>query len=60
MASTAPMLVDEWRSVWMASGVQCVIMAGTAMMPTQCVDNWDTIMVRKIIIHIMHMPIMQL
>ena len=34
--------VVEWRSVWMATGVQCVMMAGTAMMPTQCADNWDT------------------
>ena len=34
--------VVEWRSVWVASGVQCVMMAGTAMMLLQCVDNWDT------------------
>ena len=25
----------------MACGVQCVMMAGTAMMPPQCADNWD-------------------
>ena len=35
--------VVEWRSVWMATGVQCVMMAGTAMMLLQCVDNWDTV-----------------
>ena len=34
--------VVEWRSVWMATGVQCVMMAGTSMMLLQCVDNWDT------------------
>ena len=34
----------------MVCGVQYVMMAGTAMMPTQCVDNWGTITVRKIII----------
>ena len=26
----------------MAFGVQCVMMAGTAMMPPQCADNWGT------------------
>ena len=40
----------EWRSVWMATGVQCVIMAGTAMMPPQCVDNWDTL--KLVIMHL--------
>ena len=34
--------VVEWRSVWMATGVQCVMMAGTSMMLLQCADNWDT------------------
>ena len=33
----------EWRSVWVATGVQCVMMAGTAMMPSQCADNWGTL-----------------
>ena len=32
----------EWKSVREATGVQCVTMAGTAMMLPQCVDNWDT------------------
>ena len=41
------MQVVEWRSVWMVHGVQCVIMAGPTMMPTQFADNWDTIMVYK-------------
>ena len=27
----------------MACGVQCVMMAGTAMMPPQSADNWDTV-----------------
>ena len=36
------MQMVEWRSVWMAYGVQYVMMAGTAMMPPQCADNWDT------------------
>ena len=35
--------VAEWRSVWMAYGVQCVMMAGTSMMLPQCADNWDTL-----------------
>ena len=34
--------VDEWRSVCTAIGEQYVIVAGTAMMPTQFVDNSDT------------------
>ena len=39
------MQVVEWRSVWMVYGVQCVMMAGAAMIPPQCADNWDTITV---------------
>ena len=34
--------VDEWKSAWEVCGGQCVMMAGTAMMLLQCVDNWDT------------------
>ena len=45
MALTLIMQVVEWKSVWMVYGVQCVVMAGTAMMPPQCADNWDTITV---------------
>ena len=29
----------------MVYGVQCVTMAGTAMMPPQSADNWDTTIV---------------
>ena len=36
--------VVEWRYVWIATGVQCVTMAGTSLMPPQCADNWDTTM----------------
>ena len=35
------MPVVEWRSVWVATGVQCMIMHGPEMMPTQCADSWD-------------------
>ena len=35
--------VVEWRSVWMATGVQCVMMVGMLGMLPQCVDNWDTV-----------------
>ena len=38
----------EWRSVWVACGVQYVMMAGTAMMLPQCADNWDTVKPIKI------------
>ena len=27
----------------MTCGVQCAMMSGTAMMPPQCADNWDTL-----------------
>ena len=36
------MQVVEWRSVWIVYGVLCVMMVGTAVMPPQCADNWDT------------------
>ena len=39
---TVMKVVVEWRSVWVVYGVQCVIVDGTAMMPPQCADNWDT------------------
>ena len=29
----------------MVYGAQCVMMAGTVMMPLQCADNWDTTIV---------------
>ena len=35
------MQVVEWRCVWKVYGGQCVMMDGTEMMLTQCVDNWD-------------------
>ena len=35
----------------MVYGVQCVMMDGTAMMPPQCADNWDTITVCKTILY---------
>ena len=41
----------------MATGVQCVMMAGTAMMPPQCADNWDTTTVCNIIYSIYKMTI---
>ena len=46
------MQVVEWRSAWMAYGVQYVMMAGTAMMPLQCADNWDITTVCNIIYNI--------
>ena len=45
------MQVVEWRCVWKVYGGQCVMMDGTAMMLPQCVDNWDTITVCKIILY---------
>ena len=36
----------------MVYGVQCVMMAGTAMMPPQCADNWDTTIVRCVYVYI--------
>ena len=44
------MKVAEWRFAWAVYGVQCVMMAGTGMMPPQCADNWDTMTVSKICI----------
>ena len=38
----------------MATGGQCVMMDGTAMMLPQCVDNWDTI---KLVIHKCHLSL---
>ena len=38
----------------MATGGQCVMMDGTAMMLPQCVDNWDTM---KQVIHKCHLSL---
>ena len=50
MVLTLIMQVVEWRSVWMVYGVLCEMMAGIAMTPTQCADNWDAITVCKAIL----------
>ena len=35
----------------MVCGVQCVITGGQEMMPPQFADNWDTIMVCKVLLN---------
>ena len=36
-------VLAEWRSVSMECGEQCVIVAGTTMMPELCADNWGMV-----------------
>ena len=40
---TLTISMAEWRFVLMASGAQCVMMAGMLGMLPQCVDNLDTV-----------------
>ena len=38
-----PLMKAEWRSASMECGGQCVTLAGAAVMPESCADNWGTV-----------------
>ena len=39
----SPLMKAGWRSASMECGEQCVTLAGVAMMPELCADNWGTV-----------------